>query len=60
MLGLFGLLPGCGGPRKGSQHNEGKEREERTSQRDRASSSLIVSAYLIGSGCPEDVRKMRT
>ena len=60
MLGLFGSLPGCGGPRKGSQHNEGKEREERTSQRDRVSSSLIVSAYFMVSGCPKDVGRMRT
>jgi hypothetical protein len=33
---------------------------ERTSQRDRASSSLIVSAYFMVSGCPKEVGKMGT
>ena len=40
---------------KGGQHNGKKEGGERTSQRDRTSSLLIVSAYFMMSRCPEEV-----
>ena len=53
MLGLFGLLRGCGGPwleRGVSTMEEKRGGGERTSHRDRASSLLIVSAYFMMSG----------
>ena len=66
MLGLFGLLRGCGGPcGKGGLAQwmeEKREGGERTSHRDRASSLLIVSAYFMMSGwvCRGNGEKMRT